>query len=101
MSDTGSIRAQFLLFNFTFSDFTFCVGFVAKVGCVFTIAFGSLLPYSEFGQNDHLEDAPHFSSFSHEYDSCENLAWNNYSKMCIGIVTNFYIWIIDTTLNEI
>ena len=61
MSDTGSIRAQFLLFNFTFSDFTFCVGFVAKVGCVFTIAFGSLLPYSEFGQNDHLEDAPHFS----------------------------------------
>ena len=33
-----------------------------KVGCVFPMVVVSILPHAEFGQNDHREDAPHFSN---------------------------------------
>ena len=32
-----------------------------KVGCVFPMVVVSILPHSEFGRNDHWEDAPHFN----------------------------------------
>ena len=31
-----------------------------RVGCVFLVVIVSILLYAEFGQNDHLEVAPHF-----------------------------------------
>ena len=31
-----------------------------KVGCVFPMVVGPILPHAEFGRNDHQEDAPHF-----------------------------------------
>ena len=31
-----------------------------KVGCVFLMTVGSMLPYVEFGPNDHREDTLHF-----------------------------------------
>ena len=32
-----------------------------KVGCVFLMAFVSILPRAQLGLNDHREDAPHFN----------------------------------------
>ena len=31
-----------------------------KVGCVFPMVVVSILPHTEFGPNDHREDASHF-----------------------------------------
>ena len=42
-----------------------------KVGCVFPMVVVSILPHAEFGQNDHREDAPHFSN---EWES-RNCDW--------------------------
>ena len=33
-----------------------------KVGCVFLITVGSMLPHAKFGPNGHREDTPHFIS---------------------------------------
>ena len=40
---------------------SFVEPFNTKVGCVFSMVIIPILPQTEFGPNDHREDAPHFN----------------------------------------
>ena len=45
---------------------------LSKVGCVFAMVVVSILPYAEFGRNDHREDAPHFKRYTSKLDQSSN-----------------------------
>ena len=45
------------------------VELATKLGCIFPMVIVSILPHTEFGPNDHWEDAPHFKILTRTYFS--------------------------------
>ena len=60
------LKVQFLVLkiHLNIKSYILCHFCANKVGCVFPIVVVSILPHTDFGQNGHSEDTPHFIIFT-------------------------------------